>query len=84
MLLVFPPLSYLQISVAFIVSTNIRCRFTVNPKSVIRPFGVKHYGKDSVYSPTSSIFFSLISFWYIDGVMPFTFLKARRKLLGEL
>ena len=28
--------------------------------------------------------FSFISFWYVDGVMPFTFLKARRKLLAEL
>ena len=83
MLLVFPPLSYLQISVAFIVSTNIRCLFTVKPKSLGR-LGVNHSGKDTVYSPASSIFFSLISFWYIDGVMPFTFLKARRKLLGEL
>ena len=74
MLLVFPPLSYQQI---------IRCRFTVKPQSVIRPFGLNIPGK-TLYPSASSIFFSLISFWYIEGVMPFTFLKARRKLLGEL
>ena len=83
MLLVFPPLSYLQISVAGIVSTDIRCRLTVKLKPVIRPFGLNIPGK-ILYPSASSIFFSLISFWYIEGVMPFTFLKARRKLLGEL